>query len=410
MLFHKNKKIIISILILVLGTAFTYFHFQKISSAKQNNNHQKTTIVKSNNSTQNKYNLTELAIEPQNTYGELMAQANIPPQTINAIFKASQDIYDLSQIRVGHKIKLFINKNTKNLEKLIYQIDTEEELTVTLKDKGKWQAQKKNIPYDIKIKTVSGTIKSSLYETGLKENIDEVAIIKLANVFQWTIDFAMNIQKGDYFKFIYEERYLNGEYIMPGHILAAKFINNGHEYQAYYFKNKDNQDGYYNEKGESMQKMFLKAPVAYKYISSGFTTGRRYVSAFNVSTGHRAIDYAAPYGTPIKAVGDGTVVFRGWGGPYGNKIGIRHNSTYRTNYCHLSKFAVQKGQKVKQGQVIGYVGSTGFSTGPHVHYEMVKNGIKINPQTENFPNTDALKEAELIKFKNEILDKYQKQL
>ncbi|MCF7795148.1 M23 family metallopeptidase [Patescibacteria group bacterium] len=155
--------------------------------------------------------------------------------------------------------------------------------------------------------------------------------------------------------------------------------------------------------------MFLKAPVAFKYISSGFTTGLRYVEAFNVSTGHRAIDYAATTGTPIRAVGDGTVVLSRYNGGYGNMISIRHNGTYTTNYAHLSKYAVSYGNRVKQGQVIGYVGSTGFSTGPHLHYEMVKNGVKINPLREVLPPGEPIKEENRDRFYSEI-SKWQEML
>ena len=350
-----------------------------------------------------------LEIIPNATYGELMTQASTTPEVANAIFNASQKIYDLSRIRVGRELKLIYDKDTDQFKKLIYQIDTEEELYVILQGDDSWQAERKEIRYEVRIKTSEGIIESSLYETGLEQNLDEVVIIKLADVFQWTIDFAMNIRKGDYFKFIYEERYLDGEYIMPGKIFAAKFINDGREYAAYRFEDAEDSYGYYDAEGNSMQKIFLKAPVSYKYISSGFTTGTRYVQAFNVSTKHRAIDYAAPYGTPIKAVGDGTIIRAGWNGGYGNFISIRHNSTYTTNYAHLSRYAVSYGQKVVQGQTIGYVGSTGFSTGPHVHYEMVKHGTKINPQTEDFPNTDAIKETDQEKF-NEIVEKYKNKL
>jgi murein DD-endopeptidase MepM/ murein hydrolase activator NlpD len=351
-----------------------------------------------------------LEITPNATYGELMKQASTTPEVSNAIFTASQEIYDLSRIRVGKTIKLIYDIDTDIFKELIYQINTEERLHVNLEKDNNWKAQIKTIEYEVKIKTSEGTIQSSLYETGLEQNLDEVVIIELADVFQWTIDFAMNIRTGDYFKFIYEERYLDGEYIMPGDVLAAKFINDGREYVAYYFEKNPDDYGHYNEAGESMQKIFLKAPVSYKYISSGFTTGSRYVQAFNVSTKHRAIDYAAPYGTPIKAVGDGTVTRASWSTVgYGNLISIRHNSTYSTNYAHLSRYAVKYGQKVIQGQTIGYVGSTGFSTGPHVHYEMVKHGTKINPQTEDFPNTDALEEKDLEKFKQSITE-YQSQL
>jgi len=350
-----------------------------------------------------------LEITPDDTYGELMKKASTTPEIANAIFDTAQNIYDLSKIKVGKTIKLIYDKDTDIFKKLIYQIDTEEELYVTRQADDSWQAEIKKIDYEIRIKTSEGTIESSLYETGLEQNLDEVAIIELADVFQWTIDFAMNIRTGDYFKFIYEERYLNGKYIMPGKIFAAKFINDGREYTAFRFEDAEDSYGYYDAEGNSMQKIFLKAPVSYKYISSGFTTGLRYVQAFNVSTKHRAIDYAAPYGTPIKAVGDGTVVRASWNGAYGNFVSIRHNETYTTNYGHLSKYAVKYGQKVTQGQTIGYVGSTGFSTGPHVHYEMVKNGTKINPQSEDFPNTDAIAEENLEKF-NQIVKKYKDQL
>jgi len=355
-----------------------------------------------------------LEINPNATYGELMKQTSTTPEIINTIFDVAQDIYDLSKIRVGKTIKLIYDIDTNIFKELIYQIDTEEKLHVSLQEDTTWKAEIKKIEYEVKIKTSEGTIESSLYETGLEQNLDEVAIIQLAEIFQWTIDFAMNIRTGDYFKFIYEERYLDGEYVMPGNILAAKFINDGREYLAYYFNraeldDNDQSSGYYNENGESMQKIFLKAPVAYKYISSGFTTGTRYVQAFNVSTKHRAIDYAAPYGTPIKAVGDGTIVYAGWNGGYGNFISIRHNETYTTNYAHLSRYAVKYGQKVVQGQTIGYIGSTGFSTGPHVHYEMVKYGTKINPQTEDFPSTDGIKEEDMTKF-NKVVEKYKNQL
>jgi murein DD-endopeptidase MepM/ murein hydrolase activator NlpD len=220
----------------------------------------------------------------------------------------------------------------------------------------------------------------------------------------------MDPRQGDTFKFVYEERYLNGEYIMPGKILSGKYVNAGKEYYVYYFEESEDNIGYFDEDGNSVQKMFLKAPVAFKYISSGFTTGKRYVEAFNVSTGHRAVDYAAPLGTPIRAVGNGTVVSTGWNSSgYGNLTTIRHNSTYSTNYAHQSKIIVKRGQKVSQGDVIGYVGSTGFSTGPHLHYEMVKNGVKVNPLQEVLPPGKPIKDENKERFFSEI-EKYKTNL
>ncbi|MCR4280701.1 MAG: M23 family metallopeptidase [Candidatus Komeilibacteria bacterium] len=318
------------------------------------------------------------------TYGKLMTDNGLTPSAAASIYEAAKPTYDLAKIKAGKVIKLIYDISTDELRQIIYDIDSEERLTLTYQA-DKWLAEKTSIPYETKIVTVGGEIVSSMYAAALKNNIDERAIIELANAFQWSIDFAMDPRVGDTFRFVYEERYLDGEYVMPGRVLAGQYVNAGSESYVYFYDG-DAEAGFYDEDGNSVQKMFLKAPVEYKYISSGFTTGQRYVKAFNVSTGHRAIDYAAAHGTPIRAVGDGTVTFAGWSSAgYGNLTSIRHNGTYSTNYAHQSRFAVRKGDKVKQGQIIGYVGSTGFSTGPHVHYELVKNGVKVNPLLEILP-------------------------
>ncbi len=333
------------------------------------------------------------------TYGIVMQAAGISTTTRQDIFEAALPIYDLSNIRLGRTIDLVYDKATDELRQLVYQIDTEDELYVNLENtttgtstESIWRSEIIPIPYEIKIKTAQGTIETSMYEAALAQGIDERAVIGFADAFQWTIDFAWEVRKGDTFKFVYEERYRNGEYIMPGQVLAGKFVNDGKSFYAFYYEESEENFGYFDENGDSAEKIFLKAPVAFKYITSGFTTGLRYIEAFNISTGHRAIDYAAAYGTPIRAVGDGTVVFAGWNGAYGRMVKVRHNSTYQTNYGHMSKIAVRYGQQVTQGQTIGYVGSTGLSTGPHLHYEMVKNGTKINPLKEVFPPSASIKE------------------
>lgn len=342
----------------------------------------------------------QIEITEGTTYGILMQEAAVATSTRQLIFTAAEDVYDLSKVRLGRTIDLIYDKETDQLQQLVYQIDSEEKLYVSLQVSTStatttdpiWLAERINIPYETKIKTAEGKIETSMYEAALEQGIDERAVIGFADVFQWAVDFAWEVRKDDTFKFIYEERYLDGEYIMPGRILAGKFVNDGEELYAFYYQESEEIDGYFDQEGGSVQKIFLKAPVAFKYISSGFTTGRRYISAFNISTGHRAIDYAASSGTPIRAVGDGTVVHSGWSGSYGIKVSVRHNSTYTTNYAHMSRTAVQYGQKVSQGQTIGYVGSTGLSTGPHLHYEMVKYGTKINPFYEEFPSTEGIAE------------------
>jgi len=353
----------------------------------------------------------KIAIENGSTFGILMSQVGIDSNLSQLIYSAALSEYDLANIRVGHFLELIFNPGDDILKELIYKIDSEKELRVICDLNKRVEAHKDvcsasvvPIPYEVKIVVKEGKIENSLYQSALADGVDERAIIALADAFQWSVDFALDPRVGDTFKFIYEERYLNSEYKMPGKILAGQYINDGKKYQVYYFKESGDNEGYFDENGNSVQKLFLKAPVSFKYISSGFTTGLRYVEAFNISTGHRAVDYAAAYGTPIRAVGDGTVIFAAYNGAYGNMVKIRHNGTHQTNYGHMSKFAVKKGTQVKQGDIIGYIGSTGFSTGPHLHYEMEKNGVKINPLAEVLPPGQAIAEENRERFFDSIKD------
>jgi murein DD-endopeptidase MepM/ murein hydrolase activator NlpD len=348
----------------------------------------------------------EIPVIAGTTYVELMQSAGIGYNEVMAIYDASKNLYDLANVRSGRDMRLVYDAQTDAFKELRYDIDTEETLFVTKQiadDESKiWVAVRKPIPYEIRIKTYHGTVQTSMYQAAMDNGIDERAVIAFADAFQWTIDFASDPRVGDTFDFVVEERYLNGEYVMPGNVLAGRYTNAGTVYEVYYFEETDDNKGYFDTDANSVQKMFLKAPVAFKYISSGFTTGQRYVEAFNVSTGHRAIDYAAVYGSPIRATADGTITFAGWNsGGYGNMVSVRHNGTYSTNYAHMSKIAVKRGQKVKQGEVIGYVGSTGFSTGPHVHYELVKNGVKVNPLKEILPPGQPVKDENRERFEQE---------
>lgn len=351
-----------------------------------------------------------VTINTGDTYGIVMENQEVPVIVANEIYESALEYYDLATIRAGKELELYYDGKTNDLIRLEYKLDSEEELIVaknlSQSGVGEWKATRQAIAYEVKEKLVSGEVKSSMYQAALDNDIDERAIIELANAFQWSIDFAMDPRVGDTFKFVFEERYLNGQYIMPGKILVGQYINAGEKYELFYFEESEDNKGYFDSDGNSVQKMFLKAPVAFKYISSSFTTGSRYVAAFNVSTGHRAIDYATPAGTPIRSVGDGTVVFAGWSSAgYGYLTTIRHNGTYSTNYAHQSKIAVKYGQKVKQGEVIGYVGSTGFSTGPHLHYEMAKNGSKINPLLEVLPPGKPILEDNRERF-NDLVANY----
>ena len=308
--------------------------------------------------------LQKVEIVSNDTYQKVMNDNGVSTTVAQMIYEAASSTYDLATIKVGKPFTFFYKPDSDEFYKLVYQIDSEEELFVIKQADGSWLAERQDTPYEIKIKTSQGEIKNFLYADALEAGIDERAVIAWAETLQWSLDFAMDVRVGDTYTFIYEERFLNNEYIMPGKVLAAKYDNQGTAYYAFYYQEKNGNEGHYDEQGNNVQKMFLKAPVAFKYISSGFTTGLRYIQAFNISTGHRAIDYAADYGSPIRTVGDGTVSFAGWNGSYGYMVKVRHNGTYSTNYGHMSKIAVKVGQHVTQGETIGFVGSTGLSTGP----------------------------------------------
>ncbi len=410
------QKLFIVIIVVFLGYFVYSFFFdgeKEISSSPDNVDKEEIIVPEKQD------RIEKIEIVDGSTYGVLMEDAGIGGTLAANIYGASEEVYDLVKLRLGRFVELVYDKNTDELKELKYKIDSEDEVHVrnskyfpaeldeiassTEEVSNIWRAEIIAIPYEIREVIKEGEVKSSMYVAALENDIDERAIIELANAFQWTIDFSMDPRVGDTFKFIYEERYLDGEYVMPGKILAGRYVNNGEEFEIYYFEeNKDN-IGYFDKDANSVQKMFLKAPVEFKYISSGYTTGRRYVAAFNVSTGHKAIDYASAYGTPIRSVGNGTVIFAGWSPVgFGNFIKIRHNGTYSTNYAHQSKLAVSRGQKVSQGQIIGYVGSTGFSTGSHLHYEMLKNGVKINPLREILPPGKPIKEGNRERFFEEI--------
>ena len=332
------------------------------------------------------------------TFTQFVREMGVATDTAAAILNSAKGKYDLAKIVSNRDLVLVFNNLTGDLEKLIYEIDTEEELIVN-KNGGEWQAEVKAIPYEVKQKEANGIISESLFKT-IKDYGNDIRLaLSLAETFAWHIDFAADIRAGDTFKVIYEERHRDGQYVMPGRVLAAKFINDGEEFKGYNFHGK-----YYDQNGKSLQKIFLKSPLQHKYISSGFSYSRVNPITKKISP-HRGIDYAADYGTPAVSVGDGTVIQAGWNGYYGISTTVRHNDTYKTIYGHFSRLAkgIIKGAKVKQGQVVGYVGSTGQSTGPHLHYEMHKFGSHVNPFKVEIPPGENLPDGNRLEFEKIML-------
>jgi len=357
--------------------------------------------------------LVKKEIRPGSTFSVLASESGLATSTREAILASAKNIYDLATIVAGKELALVYDQSSGMLKKLIYEIDKENQLIVQNKATTSlefWEASKIQIEYSVQVDKAKGIIENSLYETVLSEGLDERLALALAEMFAWQIDFAAQIQKGDSFKVIYEKKYRDGKYDHPGKILAAEFINSGEKFQGFYFQDGESREGYYDENGGSLQKVFLKAPLQYKYISSGYSL-RRFNPILKTFTRHRGIDYAAPQGTPAVTVGDGTVVQAGWNGQLGISVKVRHNETYSTVYGHFTSLArgIRIGVKVKQGQIVGYVGSTGLSTGPHLHYEMHKFGSLVNPFAEKIPAGEPVKEKDKVAF--ELAKKqYQDQL
>lgn len=262
-----------------------------------------------------------------------------------------------------------------------------------------------------------GVIDHSLFVASQRAGLSDALTMKLAQIFQWDVDFVLDIRRGDEFHVVYEELYVGDEFIGFGDILAAEFVNRGDSYRAIRYSDAQGRSDYYNPQGESMRKAFLRAPVEFSRISSNFNLHRVH-PLFKRNMPHRGIDYAAPTGTPILAAGDGRVVTASRTEPNGNYVVIQHGEQFTTKYLHMSKFGrdIRSGARVTQGQIIGYVGATGWASGPHLHYEFLVNGVHQNPRTVQLPDAEPIPAAELARFKERavpllaLLDDFKQQV
>ena len=358
--------------------------------------------------------VTEVSISKGDTIYEIMRDLGVSPQEILELINASKRISNLKRIAPGRVLKTtFFDNKLSGLE---YPIDDENLLVIENSSAG-FKVFKRKIEFDTREMFTQGEIKNSLYEDGRKAGLDPEIIMALADIFAWEIDFSVDIREKDSFKLIYEESSYKGEIVKRGPVVVAQFTNKGKLFTAVKFKDDDGHEDYYDLSGNSLRKQFLKSPLNYRRISSYFSK-RRFHPISKRYRPHHGIDYAAPTGTPVTATGDGKVLFSGWKKGYGRFIVIKHNSTYSTAYGHLSRFAkkMKKGRYVKQGQVIGYVGSTGISTGPHLHYEFRVNGKSVNPLGRKFSPAkplhkkykeefDRVKEAFLNRIEKEGIDR-----
>lgn len=325
--------------------------------------------------------------------------------TLAALFSraglTAKDVYDVTQLPKSKKNllkimpgdELVIAKNDDGqLVQLRYHLDKISTLVVNRVD-DKYQESISTKQVETRTKFANATIENNFWNAGVAAGLTPNQIMQLATIYGWDIDFALDLRKGDSFAILFEEEYADGEFLRNGNILAAEFTNQGDLYTAVRYK-----DGnYYSAEGRSMRKAFLRSPVDFKYVSSSFNPHRLHPVTGQVRA-HRGVDYVAAVGTPIKAAGKGRVIKSAYNQYNGNYVFIKHNDTYTTKYLHLKKRKVKTGASVKQGQIIGTLGSTGRVTGAHLHYEFIVNGVHRNPRTVKLPKSQAIAKKEQAQF------------
>ena len=345
-------------------------------------------------------------IAPRTTLFSSLRELDIPAATIQKIVDATMPIHNLAKLKPGIRFQIFNeNENNQELVGIQFRFSAIEFIDIR-KINGIWSAERITEKVDLKIVTYAGIVRTSLWESAQKAKMDPNLISELADIFGWEVDFSREVRLNDRWRLTVEQKMVKGEAIGWGAILAAEYENEGVPYHAVLFRLNGEEMGYFTPEGKSLRKMFLKSPIRYGRITSGFAT-KRFHPILMTNRAHLGVDYGAPIGTPVRAVGDGTVTFANWSGGGGRVLKLRHNSTYQTAYKHLNAFAkgIRPGAKVQQGQVIAYVGNTGLSTGPHLHFEFYQGGRFVDPLGKKFPSADPVPAIYLTQFKSEATEK-----
>ncbi len=349
----------------------------------------------------------DITISASDTFYGVMRGFDITPQQIKNITRAARPFYNLSRLRRGAVVSVFTLEG--ELEKIQYKMDPYNVLIIRRDPESKYgfTAAKQALPREVRLRKATGVIRTSLYSAAKEAGLSPSVILSLSDIFAWDVDFSTDMRKGDTFKILFEEVYVDGKLVENGAVVGAELTTGGRNYKAIYYKDSKGRAGYYDLKGRSLRRMLLRSPLRYRRISSYFTE-RRYHPILKKYRPHHGIDYAAPRGTPVDAAGSGRVTFAGWKRGYGRFITIKHSNGYTTGYGHLWKIkkGIRRGVHVEQGQVIGYVGSTGLSTGPHLHYEVRKGRRLINPLRIRGNPAKAVSGADRAAFvlvKNEVL-------
>lgn len=334
----------------------------------------------------------QFKVKKGDTLASIFNRAGLTAQETHHVINAGEPAKKLLKMRPGEMLSLLIDEQGK-LSSLTYELSATDTLVIYADQQNKFSSQIDVKEVDVRLGYAQGEIQSNFWRAASKANLAENQIMSLAEIFGWDVDFALELRQGDTFNVVFEENYIDGEFVGHGKIVAAEFINQGDAFIAIL-----HDDGnYYTPDGGSMRKSFLRAPVSFKYISSSFKK-RRFHPVQKRWKAHRGVDYAASTGTPVIAAGDGRVVRSTYDKYNGHHVFIQHGEKYVTKYLHFTKRAVKSGEVVEQGQVIGYVGSTGLASGPHLHYEFLVDGVHRNPRTVVLPKADPIKKEDQMAF------------
>lgn len=341
---------------------------------------------------------TKVTVRSGQSLSNIFDELEVPADDWIAMAKLGGDAGQLKHLKAGNQLDLRIVGG--HVQELTYPLDVARTLSVRRGD-SRYEATTLTAALERRQTEVSGTIRNSLYADAHRAGLPDRLTHELAEVFGYDIDFAQDVQSGDHFSVLYDQVTKDGKKVRDGDILAAEFFNEGHRYRAVRFVDGDGHAVYYTPEGQSLRKAFIRTPVDFARISSPFNMHRMH-PILNIIRAHKGVDYAAAKGTPVHSTGDGKVEFVGKKSGYGNVLMIRHGAQYETVYGHLSRFAsgMREGAKVRQGQVVAYVGMTGLATAPHLHYEFRVNGIHQNPVTVALPRANPLSSQTLAKFRS----------
>ena len=313
------------------------------------------------------------------TFYDILKECGLSTQAILRLDRACKPIFDLSRMRVDQILDIWFNRKSKAIEKISLHVSSDKVLHINRIGQDFFPSLLPLAGVTIPA-VISGTVSNSFYQAAFERGMPAEGIMEVADIFAWDIDFLADIRNGDRFQVILDTYYRNGDLVGHGNVVACRFVNQNKTHESFYFTDSKGESSYYDRNGRSLRKAFLKSPLRYRRISSYFSL-RRLHPILKIYRPHYGVDYAAPRGTPVESIGSGRITFIGWKGGYGRYIKIRHNHIYETGYGHLSRFAkgLTKGSRVRQGEVIGYVGSSGLATGPHLDFSMIERGRFVNP-------------------------------